>query len=707
MHAQNYQKNRITASEKCTKIGILVIGGLMVSLSPVTAADEDMEEWEKNAETPNVIIFGVGGASIEGNEAQFLAREDVGKDVFGGLEYLRFTDDSREGYITDVEARALYNNDDYLLRLRVTKEYVGFIEFGYKSFRTWYDGTGGFDPITNSSFQFFDEQMYTDRGAFWLAGQYVTEDEKTFLNFKYTRRVREGMKGSTSWADSTLSNGDRKNIVPGFYTIDEERNTFEVDLDHYGEKSDINIGLLYETSKIDDSRNHRRRPGERADRYVKQSEDFDTDLFNGHGAVSYRMSEQLRFNFGSSYTTIDTILNGSRTINGEFSPVFDPNFARQNRDHGFLNLDGETNMKQWVVNANAEYVPFQDFQIIPSVRLENRDTDSHADVLETNSNGTPGGDSFTELQPFGNSYWDDISAQLDMIYRGLPNWVFTGTVFASHGEGNIAEREIDVELSEVILERDSARNQYQSKISLGAKFYPQPGLNFALNYYHKTGDNDWDHVLDPTADTGGNRLPAFFEDLNFETDDVNFRVSWRPTQQLSMVTRMDYQLSDTSMRGGNLALITASEMKTRILSQAFTFIPNQKYLLQASYSVVSDTLDTPSNELPGVDPFLVPDAKNDYWQADLTLNCMLNEKQNLMFRLFHYDSDGYFNNSSVSQPYGFTDEQSSITITGTQKIDDFTNVSLQYGFYDLNEIAQGGLNDYQAHVVYCRWERRF
>jgi hypothetical protein len=706
MHTSNHPKNRLNAIEKSVRIGTILLGISMASPSTGFAADEDLEQWEIDAKTPNIVVFGVGGVSVDGDEAQFLARENAGKDVFGGLEYLWFTNELKEGLIGEVEARAMYEIEDYLMRLRLTKEDVGFLEFGYKSFREWFDATGGYDPINDESIHFFDEQMFIDRDVLWIAGQY-SNDEDTIFNFKYSRRTREGMKGSTAWADATLSNGDRKNIVPGFYNIDEERHTIEADLEHYGNKSDFNLGVVWETNKQYNSRNHRRMPDTSADRYVTQTEDFDTDLFNGHGAVGYKINDQLRFNVGSSYTTMDTILNGSRTINGEFSPVYDPNFQRQNRDHGFIDLDGKTNMKQWVVNANAEYLVTKDFQIIPSIRFENYDTDSYADVIETNSNGRPGGDSFEELQPFGNSYWDDISGQIDMIYRGVPNWVFSGTYYASHGEGDISEREIDVELAEVILERDSTRNQYQEKLSLSAKFYPQPGLNYILNYYHKTADNDWDHVLDPTASTGGDRLPAFFEDLNFTTDDVNFRISWRPTQKLSMVTRVDYQNSNTEMRGGSLQLIESAEMETKIFSQAFTFIPNQKYMIQASYNLVSDSLDTPANELTGVSPLLVPDTKNDYWQADLSLNCMLNEKQNVLFRLFRYESDGYLDNSQVTQPYGFTDEQTSFTITGKQKIDDLTTVSLQYGFYDLNEIAQGGQNNYQAHVVYCRWEKRF
>jgi hypothetical protein len=704
MNIHNYPKNRFSAPEKYAKIGTVLLGLLFACLTPSLVAEEELEDWEKAAENPNIIIFGAGRVSVDGDEAQFLAREGVGKDTFGGLEYLLYNIELEKDLSAVIEAVSMLGNEDYLIRIRLTKEAVGFLEFGHKSSREWFDGTGGYDPINDISFHYFDEQMSLDRGALWIAGQY-SSDEDTVFNFKYSRKTRDGMKGTTRWADATLENGDRKNIVPGFFMIDEVRNTFQVDLDHHDNKADINVGLVYETNKQENSRNHRRRPGESADRYVKQSEDFDTDWFNGHTSVSYKVNDKVRLSAGTSYTTMDTVLNGSRTINGEFSSVFDPTFSRQNRDHGFLNLDGDTNMTQWVLNANAEFRPSKHFQIVPSIRFESQDTDSHADVLETNSNGTT--DSFTELQPFGNSYWDDISAQIDVIYRGLPNWVFTGTLYGAHGEGDISEREIDVELAEVILERQTRRDRKENKITLSAKYYPQPGLNYSLNFYHKNGENDFNHNIDPTPPTGGNRLPAFYENLDFTTDDANFRVSWRPNQKLSMVSRVDYQLSKINMKGASLDIIESGRMKTRIFSQAFTYIPNQKWFVQASYTLVSDSLDTPANELTGVDSMLVPDANSDYWQADLSANLILNDKQTLLFRLFHYESDGYIDNSSVSQPYGFSDNQTSFTVTGRQKINERTTLSIEYGFYDLSEIAQGGLNDYQTHMVYCRWENRF
>ena len=683
---------------------LLFLGLLFVIPSSVWAVDEDMEEWEKDAELPNVVILGVGNVSVDGDKAQFLQREGIGENLYGGLEYLHYTTPLADDLTLEIEARAIASKEDYLARFKLIKDDVGFLEFGYETFRTWYDASGGYDPQTDTSYHYFDELTYIDRDRLWMTAQYENENG-TVVNLNMSHQTRKGMKGSSSWAEMNLPDSSRKNIVPSFYDIDETRDTIEGNIDHHGANIDVNVGGVYQSTDQNNSRKYRRNPDTSADRYVMQSEDFGSEMYNGHGALSYRINKQIRVNAGTSYTSMDTILNGSRTINGEFSPVFDPTFQRQNRDHGFLNLDGKTKMKQWVLNANAEILPTETFQIVPSIRVENYDTDSHADVLETNSNGTT--DSFEELQPFGDNYWDDVSAQVDLVYRGIRNWVFTGKLYSAWGEGDLSEWEIDPELSETVLERKTTRKRDEYKAEVGVKYYARPGLHYIFNYYHKEGKNDYDHVIDPTASTGGDRLPAFFRDLDFTTDDANVRISWRPTKALSLVTRFDYQLSKTKMSGGDLALIESSQMKTTIFSEAFTFIPNDKLVLQGSFNWVSDKLDTPVNELDGVDPTLVPDANNDYWQAELSANILFKKGRSLLVRFFHYESDGYTDNSDVTQPYGFSDEQSSLIITGSQRISDNTTLSLQYGYYDLKEETFGGRNDYTANVIYCRMEHRF
>ena len=148
-------------------------------------------------------------------------------------------------------------------------------------------------------------------------------------------------------------------------------------------------------------------------------------------------------------------------------------------------------------------------------------------------------------------------------------------------------------------------------------------------------------------------------EMDFQTNDMNFRISWKPMKELSLVSRVDYQESTINRKAPDLALVETGDMKTLIFSESFTFVPNDKFMLQGSMNFVKDTFGTPVDELNGVSPQLVPDMNNDYWQVDLTATFNISATRSLMIRGFRYESDGYTHNAEVTVPYGYTDKQTS------------------------------------------------
>ena len=148
--------------------GTLTLVGF--SLHFAAWAQDDMEAWEFNAEYPNKMVLGVGGVNVSGDEGQFQKRTHLGESFYGGLEELLYKTELGEGLMLDMEAKALPGIEDYLARFRLIKEDVGYLEFGYQSSRTYYDATGGYDPISGYQYSYFDEALYLDRSKLWVAG---------------------------------------------------------------------------------------------------------------------------------------------------------------------------------------------------------------------------------------------------------------------------------------------------------------------------------------------------------------------------------------------------------------------------------------------------------------------------------------------------------------------------------------------------------
>jgi hypothetical protein len=70
---------------------------------------------------------------------------------------------------------------------------------GYKRFRTFYDGVGGFFPGTDRLYRLTGEQLHVDRGSFWVGATYSKPDQPVFT-FSYRDDIRTGSKDSTEWA---------------------------------------------------------------------------------------------------------------------------------------------------------------------------------------------------------------------------------------------------------------------------------------------------------------------------------------------------------------------------------------------------------------------------------------------------------------------------------------------------------------------------
>ena len=73
----------------------------------------------------------------------------------------------------------------------------------------------------------------------------------------------------------------------------------------------------------------------------------------------------------------------------------------------------------------------------------------------------------------------------------------------------------------------------------------------------------------------------------------------------------------------------------------------------------------------------------------------------------YYRANDYVNNSTTSQPFGAGDEQHSITATITRQISKALKVSLKYGFFTNRDETSGGLNNYNAQLVYANMQYRF
>ena len=648
----------------------------------------------------------VGGNLIKGNKAQFSERHGLPTGAYGGVSDFHYEQDIGKKGLFEVDGRGIFDAHDYSLRLNVQNPDYGYLRGGYREFRTWYNGNGGYLPANDLMIHLYDEEFALDRGEFWFEGG-LTLPEKPIFTFRYSHQFREGDKDSTSWGDTGQGpGGGVRNVAPTFLDIDERRDIFEFDAEHSLADTRFGVGLLYENSGQDNSRNIHRRPGEAIDRFVTERESVDTDMFNVHAFQETWFTETLLFTTGYSFTTLDTDIGGSRIYGSDYDPMYDPLFARrQFHDEGFLDLSGGSQLDQHVANLNFMFTPWDNLTFVPSLRIENQSQHGVSNYEETDFGAAPALTATSaDIMNTRERGFTDVTEGFEARYTGVTNWVLYARGEWLEGQGDLKEREAEAQTGLVFRDTDSTR--FTQKYAVGANWYPLRNLNFAAQYYHKSRKNDYDHWVDSTSNlpTSPDRYPAYIRDQDFTTDDVNFRVTFRPLANLSLVSRYDFQLSTVDSRMDYLAPVQSAKIRSHIFGESLTWTPIARLFLQGSVNFALDRGESPAIEvLPGI----VQRSDNDYVDASVTAGYALTQKTDLQATYFLYHANNFQDNSALSVPYNASADEHGITGTIIHHFSKAMQWTVKYGWFSLSDETFGGRTDYEAHMIFSSFRFRF
>lgn len=651
--------------------------------------------------TEGTVSVGAGGTLLDGDRPSFQRLFQQKKDGFGGIEEYKLTRESKEN-VFKFEARFLPGNEDYRVALRLEKPEKWFVSAGFEQFQVWYDGSAGRFAPTDTSFVLFNEDLSLKRTKLWAeVGAYTAN--MTLFRLRYERLGRDGTKNSTAWADSALvGTFGTRNVVPSFYDLDEVKHIFVAELGN-DSKEDVKwkVAGRYQESELNNRKWSRRRPFETADRQITTKDQTETDLFSMHGYYQRKVNEQLTVSAGALRTDLDSKIAGSRIYGQSFDPLYDPAYIRrQQRDEGYYALHGEGEIKQTVLNLNAVYLPKKDWSVRPSIRFENMHQETMADFMETNIGAGPAFAAIVEEgEGVHHKKWDEFSEAIEVRYTGMPNWTYSAEALWVQGSGNFEEERI-LHHTIVSVDRDMDNERTSQKYSLKANWYAKPGLTFAVQYYFKGSTNDYDALRDNTLPGTSDRYPAFITDQDFETNDLNFRLSWRPASMLNLVTRYDMQQSKIISQEAGLAKVDSSKYLSHIISQSATWSPTGRLYLTANVNVTYDQLKTPAYS------FVQP-GDNNYVNGSLAAGYALAKLDDLYLDYSWFKAGNFIDNSLTSLPYNLSQKTQSASLTWVRRQSANLIYTCKYAYVPNRDQSWGGLNDFDAHVLYARVQYKF
>ncbi len=660
------------------------------------AAEETLKS--DDAELKNWVEFGVGGTLFSGRRAAYQQRSGRPDGAFGGIEGFHYEQPLGEEGLFQADGRAIFDNHDYALSLWFDLPEKGFFRVGYREYRHWSDPHGGYFPPTGGWFDLYAGTLaLDDREVYVEAGLRLPKAPQFTLRYSHTER--EGQKDSTIWGDTHLTGGrGARSVVPTVLDLNRVRDLVLADLTHTLGGTRMSVGIRYERQDNDDARWMRRFPGEGlgADPHVSQRDQITANLFGAHATTETRLSRKLRFTAAYGYTDLNSDLAGYRV----YGAAFDPDLAQRLPAAGtFEHLTGGALLRQHVGNLNLLASLSDRLLLVPSVRIENRSTDSEA-LFDA------------PAAPFSSSRYMatsersllDVSEALELRYTGVTNWVFYARGWWLQGSGDLDERLVNRSTATDVLFRSTDDNRFAQKYTGGLNWYPLRRLSLGAEYYHKRRENDYDHRRDSTSNLPDsvNRLPAYLRAQQFVTDDVNFRVTWRPRANLTLVGRYDLQLSRIHTRADGRPLTEAAEMTSHIGSGSVSWTPWARLYLQGSLSYVFDRTETPATALAAIQ-----NAENDYWTAQTTLGVMCDNKTDLELQYVFYRADNYADNAAEGLPLGAGAEEHGVTAGLVRRLSPRMQLSLRYGYFTSRDELYGGQRDYDVHLVYSTLRYRF
>ena len=697
MCAESTKSNLLTRGRNATSA---IASAVVLSATAVLAETDDMRIEASFIATE---------ALASGDEAAFRARHGLSSGVTGGVAELFWDKELSADTRLSARGHGELGNHDYSLKLDVSKSRFGYLSGGYRTFRTWYDGSGGFFPPTSYFIVPFGNGHSLDRGEAWVEAGLGPAGLPN-LTLKYTHRFRDGAKDSLVWGDaSVFGQVTSRAIVPSVINIDEEADEVRARLSHRVGGTELSAGVRYATTNIGNSRNILRSPEEANQRTVTQSNVTNTDTLVVNASGQRGFFDGALFGTATYiHTDLRSDTSGSRIYGDDIGSLSDPLFnARQRFDVGFFDLHGSSNVRIDLGDVTLVALPYDSWRVSANIRTEREDRESSATHVETNVDGN-----FTTIQtPFSlnvNSDTLTLGEGFEVRYNGMKQASIYLSGSWEQTDADLSETQVDRSTEEIDLDRDTDAKREREEYALGFQWYPTTRSNASVRYQYRIDETRFDHRGDSTLDVGADRFPAFLRALDVVYDSLSMRCSWRTAESRFRLTgRYELRHSERTSVSAGLAEVSAAKTRQNILGAVVTWTPNPAVHINASADYVTNVTDTPADELTGPAANTVTEFDSDYWHGALHSGVALDENTEVNLQYYFYLADNYDDNSVASQPYGSHIGEHGGVVTLSRKLSEQHSWSVMYGFVTAEDNESGGRNDYDVHLLSMRAQLEF
>lgn len=700
----------------------------------------------------NYITFSAGGADIDGSKAAYQARTQNAKTGALGIEDMRFDYDLKDKTTLSVTGRALAGQEDYLLSFKLAKEEVGSFEVGYKTFRTFYDGAGGFFPIGNTWLPLFSRPLYVDRGQFFVHGT-IAMPKAPVISFKFTSSTRDGRKDSTIWGDTNLTgipilagpgavnpiSASRK-LLPTYVDLDERNDAWEVSLRHKLANTSVVVSV---GGNSIDNRNEREMQQNIGELAPFPAPAFTVPTVNNERAGSPRRTTVTQTHDEKGYhasATFETVMNDKVTLFGglqyhtadvdiSLSRNFRATLATATgvREYagGFANTSASSRAPYHVVsqgdlefdvltgNIGARFKPSPNLVVETALRGE-RWEDSGRNLADYSSQGVvPATGAVTSFAAHGehgvNNTEKPWTPTVDVRYTGIKNvalyanWEYRTSKqneFVRYEGLNGLTRRTELDLIGKDIE------ETHSNAKLGVSWTVNPGLSLRAELFTKDHENDFAGYEDVV---GRNYT------LNYDIYGTKLTAVLKPTNLVSLTSRYVLQRgkartfhSGLTTNGVINGWVDSNDSARHSFSEGIVWTVSKAVYVQANGSVVFDQMQTMYPWISGNAKRNFRNADSNYVTGDASVGFAIDRNTTALIQGTYYRANNYDESyAAVAMPLGASARESTISVGVRRRLTEKTVLGAKLGYVDSENATRGGYADFKGPLAYVSVQHAF
>jgi hypothetical protein len=619
--------------------------------------------------------------TVSGDRAKF--REDWGiKEGWnGGIDDATYHQTLHKDWDMNLEARAIFDEEDYKLRLSIANPDVGFVHAGYTEFREYSDNLGGFyKDFTPVGFDSRNDLFLRNGDAFIEGGLTLPNLPKVTLG--YERQFRSGNESTLEWGPVTQT-GSTRNIYPSYQHIDETADILKLQVEH--DISIVHIGdqfryeyYRYNTTTVNQSLDL----DTSSSQTVTINEKYNNNAFYNTFVMDSHVNDKLYWSLGYLFTALDG--NAGTQVNTlPFSAPQAVNWTAQGIS---LGADSHT------VDLNVMAGPFAGLDFTGS--LEGQKTENHGLANATLAQiGSGGATNSLAALLHGDDDMQSLEERLGVRFIKIP---YT-TLYA---EGKWTEQSYNLDEEATAGAPAFQQNQdtgvFRQDYSVGFNTAPLPKASLSARYCHSIYQNDYDNEVDTIVG-----YPGFITQQDFTSDELMARLTLRPISRVMIA--VEYQLVATDIRTSTEAVpalgtpagtVQSGGYDCSIYSISATLTPISRLYLTSLFSLQETHTSTFVNGSPSVASYI-----GNVYSVLAAAGYALDQKTDLNLQYEYSRANDLQNNAAFGLPLGSEYQRTGVSVGLTRKLTDHIMAKLRYGFYQLEDPGNGGLDNYTAQLA--------